>query len=46
MNILGGGLVVIIAYAGSVGGSIFQNDLLTEASDNILTESGIPIDVE
>lgn len=45
MNVMGGGLIIVIVYATS-GGLAVQNALLTEASDDILAESSDYIQVE
>lgn len=45
MNVLGGGLIIIIQY-GTGGGLAIQNALLTEASDEILAENSDYLQVE
>lgn len=46
MNWMGGGLITVINYVGSVGGIAASNALLTEAGDEILTEASDYLEYE
>lgn len=45
MNLIGGGLIIVIQY-GTGGGLAIQNALLTEASDEILAENSDYLQIE